>query len=62
MALCLFIAGGSVTLFLNKTSWIDSDGFLHEPLFGLIPISYFFLLMAIVLALLDMAHMLKKRL
>lgn len=63
IALCLFSAAGvSVTLFLDKTSWVDSDGFLYEPLFALIPISYFFLLGAIVLALLDVVLMLKKRL
>jgi hypothetical protein len=56
LALCMSIAGwATVVLFLDKTTWIDTDGFLHEPLFGLIPINYFFLFVAIVLALLDMA-------
>jgi len=63
MALCLFLASGvSVTLFSNKTSSVDSDGFLHEPLFLLVPISYCFLLVSIVLGLLDMVLVLKKRL
>ena len=61
LALCMSIAGwATLVLFLDKTSWIDADGFLHEPLFGLIPISYFFLFVAIVLAVLDIALKLRK--
>ncbi|ASX26725.1 DUF3955 domain-containing protein [Candidatus Williamhamiltonella defendens] len=47
-------------LFSDKTSWVDTDGFLHEPLFGLIPISYFFALVAIMLALFDLALKFRK--
>ncbi|ASV34042.1 DUF3955 domain-containing protein [Candidatus Hamiltonella defensa] len=47
-------------LFSDKTSWVDTDGFLHESLFGLIPISYFFALVAIVLALFDLALKFRK--
>lgn len=61
LALCLSIAGGvTVSLFLDKTTWIDADGVLHEPLLGLIPISFFFLFVAIVLAVFDMALKLRK--
>ena len=61
LALCMSIAGWvTVVLFLEKTSWIDIDGFLHEPLFWLIPTSYLFLFVAIVLAISDMALKLKK--
>lgn len=56
LALSLSIAGGTtIFLFLEKTTWMDADGFLHEPLFWLIPTSYFFLLLAIVLAVFDVA-------
>lgn len=61
LAFCLSIAGWiTLALFSDKTTWIDSHGFLHEPLFGLIPISYFFLLVGIVLAVVDMAFKLRK--
>lgn len=62
LSLGLSVAGWAVlALFFNKTSSIDRDGFLHEPLFGLIPISYFFLFLGVVLALLDVARKLRKR-
>lgn len=62
LALFLSIAGWiTLALFSDKTTWIDSDGFLHEPLFGLIPLSYFFLLVGLVLAVFDMALKLRKR-
>ncbi len=54
LALCLVVAGVvTIVLFSNKTTWVDSDGVLHEPLFGLVSISCFFLFLAVVLALLD---------
>ncbi len=62
LALCLSMAGWMTSaLFLDKTTWIDPEGFLHEPLFGLIPMSYFFLFVAIVLAAFDVARKLRKR-
>lgn len=62
LALCLSIAGWiTLVLFSDKTTWIDSTGFLHEPLFGLIPLSYFFLLVGLVLAVCDMALKFRKR-
>ena len=62
LALCLSIAGLiTLGLFSDKTTWIDSNGFLHEPLFGLIPISFFLFFLAIVLAVLDMALKFWKR-
>lgn len=62
LALCLSIASWTtLALFSDKASWIDTDGTLYEPLFGLIPISFFFLFVAIVLALLDVASRLRKR-
>ena len=61
-SLCLVAVGWTVlSLFSDRTTWIGSDGFLHEPLFGLIPISYFFLLVAIVLAVFDLVLKLRKR-
>ena len=62
LASCLSIVGWlTLALFSDKTSWIDADGVLHEPLFGLIPISFFFLLVAVVLAVLDTVSRLRKR-
>lgn len=62
VALCLSIAGLiTLSLFSDKTTWIDSNGFLHEPLFGLIPISFFLFFVAIVLAVLDVALKFWKR-
>lgn len=49
-----------VVLFLNKTSWIDDNGFVHEPLFGLMPLSVFCFIIGAVLALLDGILMLIK--
>lgn len=43
----------TLTFFSEKTTWIDADGVLHEPLFGLIPMSYLCLFVGAVLALLD---------
>lgn len=47
------ICGAIVIVFLDKTTWVDADGVLHEPLFGLIPISFFCFFVGAVLALLD---------
>ena len=56
LALCLFAVIWTVLgLFPDKTSWIDSDGLVHEPLIGLIPLSFFFLVLGLVLAVFDMA-------
>lgn len=52
--LCLSLGCGAVVLVFG-TSEIDSHGFLHEPLFGLIPVGLSLLLIAVVLAVLDMA-------
>ena len=63
LALCLSVAGWLTTaLLMDRTSWIGADGVLHEPLFGLIPISFFFLFVAIVLGILDATLRLRKRL
>lgn len=54
LALCLSIAGWvALGLFSDKTTWIDSNGFLHEPLFALIPISYFCLFIGVILFVFD---------
>ncbi|MEB0215675.1 MULTISPECIES: DUF3955 domain-containing protein [unclassified Undibacterium] len=54
--LCLFIIGMTILgLFAEKTTWIDANGRLHEPLFGLVPTSFFFLSVALLLAILDFA-------
>jgi len=60
-ALCLSVVGAIVLgLFLKQTTWLDANGFVHEPLFGLIPLSYLFLLLAIVLGLTDGVLTLKR--
>ena len=62
LALGLSIAGWiTLALFSEKTMWVDSNGFLHEPLFAIIPLSFFFLLLGLVLAVLDLALRLRKR-
>lgn len=56
LSLCLFIAGFiAVVLFADSTSRIDASGLLYEPLFWLIPVSYFFLFSAVILAVFDLA-------
>jgi hypothetical protein len=53
--ICLgFSLAGWVVLAIFGTSEVGADGVLHEPLFGLIPISSFLMLIAIVLALGDL--------
>lgn len=55
LSLCLFITGGAIVyLFLDKTSRVDDNGILHEPLWGLVPLSVFFMSVAAVLALFDL--------
>lgn len=40
LSLCLSIAGGAIVgLFLDKTSWVDGSGILHESLWGLVPLA-----------------------
>ncbi len=47
------ICGAIVLVFSNKTTWVGDDGVLHEPLFGLMPISALCFFVGAVLALLD---------
>ena len=51
-ALCLAVACWAI-LGMFGVSWIDEPGILHEPLFGLIPISFALLGAAILLAAAD---------
>lgn len=60
LTLCLSITGW-VILVLFGTSEVDDNGVLHEPLFGLIPISYFLLFVAILLAVVDTILRFRKR-
>ena len=61
LALCVSVAGfATLALFSDSTTWIDATGFLHEPLFGLIPISFFFLLVGLALAAIDAVLTLRK--
>ena len=61
LALSLSAAGWVATaLFSEATSSLDAKGFLHEPLFWLIPVSYIFLFVAVVLAVLDVVRTLGK--
>ena len=56
LALCLSVAGWVILFLLPyEPTWMDTDGFLHEPLFWLIPISYFFLFVSILLACVELA-------
>lgn len=43
-----------LALFHASSTYVDEQGMLHEPLFGLIPISWFLLLTAIVFGLCDL--------
>ena len=62
VASCLSVVGATVVgLLFNETSWLDADGSLHEPLFGLIPVSYLFFFLAILLGLADAALTLRTR-
>ena len=51
----------TLVLFHEETTWIDNNGFLHEPLFGLVPLSLFFGFAAIVLAIIDAVIAIKTR-
>ncbi|MEL4073173.1 DUF3955 domain-containing protein [Ochrobactrum sp. GPK 3] len=56
IALSMSIAGWlALAMFHDLTTFIDDDGVLHEPLFALIPISYFVLFIAIILGVTDIA-------
>lgn len=54
LAFFLSITGWAIFV-IFETSEVDAHGVLHEPLFPLIPISSFLLLLAIVLAVIDLA-------
>lgn len=45
---------GGVAVLLDKNTWIDEHGLVHEPLFGLIPLGWFFGFLAVVLAVVDL--------
>lgn len=60
LTLCLSIACWAA-LALFGSSRIDTHGILHEPLFGLIPVGFSLLFIALVLVLLDLALSLGRR-
>lgn len=56
VALFFSLAGWTLlALFHASSTYVDAQGVLHEPLFGLIPISWFLLLAAMVFGLCDLA-------
>jgi len=59
--LCLSLSGWiAFALFHAATTAMDANGFIHEPLFGLIPVSFVFLLITAVLASFDLARVFKR--
>ena len=55
VALFLSLAGWALlALFHASSTYVDAQGVVHEPLFGLIPISWFLLLAAIGFAVCDL--------